>query len=99
MPGIFGLVLSVRDILNPESKENHIRDLIKCLNIYLEEGRDVVVYTCRELVLGVDHDVSLHIGQQVSYALVEVLRGAEVRPRYLIAKGGITSSDLATKAL
>jgi len=27
------------------------------------------------------------------------LRGVKVRPRYLIAKGGITSSDVATEAL
>ncbi|KAE8324196.1 hypothetical protein BDV39DRAFT_217266 [Aspergillus sergii] len=32
-------------------------------------------------------------------ALVSVLRQIQVRPRYIIAKGGITSSDAATKGL
>jgi uncharacterized protein YgbK (DUF1537 family) len=35
----------------------------------------------------------------VSKALIEVLRRLSVRPAYLIGKGGITSSDLATDAL
>jgi uncharacterized protein YgbK (DUF1537 family) len=97
--GIADLELSVRDILVPETRESHVSDLLKRLNESLGEGRDVVVYTSRELISGSDHDENITIGQQVSAALVEVLRGVEVRPRYLIAKGGITSSDLAKKAL
>ena len=41
----------------------------------------------------------LEVAQQVSDALVSVLRELTVRPRYLVGKGGITSSDLATGAL
>ena len=99
VPGVIGLELSARDILNPESRENHIRDIVNRLNTTLGDRRDVVLYTSRELVMGVNHDATLYIGQQVSSALVEILRGVEVRPGYLIAKGGITSSDVATKAL
>lgn len=36
-------------------------------------------------------------GQAVSEALVDVVRMLNVRPRFLIAKGGITSNDVATK--
>ena len=35
----------------------------------------------------------------MSAALVELLRGMEVAPAYVIAKGGITASDLATHGL
>lgn len=42
---------------------------------------------------------SFDIGHRVSSALVEIFRRLTVRPRYLIAKGGITSSDLAVKGL
>jgi uncharacterized protein YgbK (DUF1537 family) len=35
----------------------------------------------------------------VSQAVVDVVRAVTVPLRFLIAKGGITSSDLATKAL
>eukprot|EP01018_Ginkgo_biloba_P005639 Gb_23165 [translate_table: standard] len=42
---------------------------------------------------------SLEINSKVSSALVEIVRRIQTRPRYLLAKGGITSSDLATKAM
>ena len=35
----------------------------------------------------------------MSSALVSIVRAIRVRPRYFLAKGGITSSDMATKAL
>lgn len=62
-------------------------------------GRDVVVFTSRELVTGTDTSANLDIGAKVSAALVELVRSLRVRPRYVVAKGGITSSDLATRAL
>jgi uncharacterized protein YgbK (DUF1537 family) len=39
------------------------------------------------------------VGQQVSSALVEVLRRIGAVPSYIIAKGGITASDVATAGL
>lgn len=65
----------------------------------LQAGQDVVIYTSRRLVTGGDAVSSLAIGQRVSASLVAIVQGLGVRPRYLIAKGGITSSDLATQAL
>ncbi|OPZ20919.1 MAG: hypothetical protein BWZ10_00583 [candidate division BRC1 bacterium ADurb.BinA364] len=51
------------------------------------------------MIAGADANDSLAIGRQVSEALVQTVRSLAGRPRYLLAKGGITSSDLATKAL
>jgi uncharacterized protein YgbK (DUF1537 family) len=51
------------------------------------------------LITGNDAAKSLQIGQQVSTSLVAIVRGISVRPRYLVAKGGITSSDVAVKGL
>lgn len=65
----------------------------------IASGRDVLVMTSRTLVTGVDAISSLSIGSVVAAALVRVVRDIEVRPRYIIAKGGITSSDAATKGL
>ncbi|KAH7350560.1 hypothetical protein BKA65DRAFT_453015 [Rhexocercosporidium sp. MPI-PUGE-AT-0058] len=62
-------------------------------------GTDVLVMTSRSLITGHDGLSSLRIGSVVAAALVSFLRGIEVRPRYIIAKGGITSSDAATKGL
>jgi uncharacterized protein YgbK (DUF1537 family) len=49
--------------------------------------------------VGEDTTGSLQIGNSVSAALVEIVQRLAVRPRYLIAKGGITSSDVATRGL
>jgi uncharacterized protein YgbK (DUF1537 family) len=65
----------------------------------LQSGHDIVIYTSRELVAGADAASSLAIGRRVSAGLSAVVRAITTQPRYLIAKGGITSSDVATKGL
>ncbi|KAL3962349.1 hypothetical protein ACCO45_003872 [Purpureocillium lilacinum] len=62
-------------------------------------GKDTLVMTSRKLIKGHDGDSSLNIGSKVARALVRLVEKINVRPRYIIAKGGITSSDAATKAL
>ncbi|ELR08201.1 hypothetical protein GMDG_03012 [Pseudogymnoascus destructans 20631-21] len=65
----------------------------------LGEGVDVLVMTSRRLSTGSDGISSLGIGGVVAAALVRVVQGVTVGPRYVIAKGGITSSDAATQGL
>jgi uncharacterized protein YgbK (DUF1537 family) len=65
----------------------------------LQSGQDVLVMTSRELVVGDDAISSLNIGSLVAATLVRIVQSIDVRPRYVIAKGGITSSDIATKGL
>lgn len=65
----------------------------------LAARRDVLVMTSRTLVRGSDALSSLEIGSQVAQALVKLVQLIQVRPRYVVAKGGITSSDAATKGL
>ena len=65
----------------------------------LEDGKTVVLYTSRELITGADDEETLALGQRISNSLVEVVSKLQTTPEFLIAKGGITSSDIATKAL
>ncbi|GAB2595075.1 four-carbon acid sugar kinase family protein [Microlunatus antarcticus] len=62
---------------------------------------DVVVHTSRLLVRRDDPAESLGIARTVSAAVVEVVRRTLARrpPRFVVAKGGITSSDVATLGL
>ncbi|EPE02180.1 ketose-bisphosphate aldolase class-ii-like protein [Ophiostoma piceae UAMH 11346] len=62
----------------------------------ISKGKDVLVMTSRLLITGTD---ALGVGAKVAAALVDVVNKIGVRPRYLIAKGGITSSDAASKSL
>ncbi len=60
----------------------------------LAKGRDVLVYTPRVVVSG-----DLATSAEFSRRLVDLVKSLTVRPRWILAKGGITSSDTATKAL
>jgi uncharacterized protein YgbK (DUF1537 family) len=62
---------------------------------------NVVVRTSRVLVSGSDAADSLAVSRRVSTTVVEVVRGVLRRtaPRFVVAKGGITSSDVAARGL
>jgi uncharacterized protein YgbK (DUF1537 family) len=73
--------------------------IIRQTDQWLAAGKDVVVHTSRQLETGQDAASNLQINSLVSGFLVDILRGLSVRPAFVVAKGGITSSDLATKGL
>ncbi|MBB3126189.1 uncharacterized protein YgbK (DUF1537 family) [Paenibacillus rhizosphaerae] len=67
----------------------------------LKESCTVVLRTRRER-FDIDNgskEDELRIAVRISAALTEVVSQLTVRPRYIVAKGGITSSDIGTKAL
>lgn len=91
--------LNVSDLLNEETRTATIATAIAATNAALARDRDTVVHTSRELIRSSDDTTNLSISSEVSRALIEVVQNLSQRPRYLIAKGGITSSDVATQAL
>ncbi len=74
-------------------------DISKQTDQWLVKGKDVVIYTSRGLKTGSDAESSLLIQRVVSSFLVDIVKGLTVRPSFVLAKGGITSSDLASKGL
>ncbi|KAE8343963.1 hypothetical protein BDV24DRAFT_172274 [Aspergillus arachidicola] len=86
-------------IASPESAAGAIQRTVQEADSHLQSGQDTLVMTSRKLITGDSELSSLAIGTNVASALVSVLRQVQVRPRYIIAKGGITSSDAATKGL
>ncbi|GAQ10433.1 hypothetical protein ALT_7754 [Aspergillus lentulus] len=92
--------MDVADLIaSPDSAESVIRRVVQQTETHLQSGTDTLVMTSRKLITGQDELSSLAIGARVAEALVKVLQQIQVRPRYIIAKGGITSSDAATKGL
>jgi uncharacterized protein YgbK (DUF1537 family) len=91
------LEMVVSEILS--EKGLHASTFSQQIDRLLADGRDVVLYTSRGLQPGSDAEGSLRINNAVSNFLVKVVRHLSVRPSFIIAKGGITSSDLASKAL
>lgn len=98
-PGMVSLEISVEALLDQGRRGDEIERVAHQAGRALRRDQDVVVYTSRQLITGEDAESSLSIGQQVSEGLVSILRAIPTRPRYLVAKGGITSSDVATRGL
>lgn len=82
-----------------ESARAAVDDAIKTAEKEIQRGQDVLIMTSRELITGKDERESLNIGSVIARNLVRFLEDLQTRPRYIIAKGGITSSDMATKGL
>ena len=59
------------------------------------------MYTRRERLDldSADSDRQLQISVRISDALTGIIGNLSVRPSFIVAKGGITSSDIGTKAL
>lgn len=94
------IVLEVSELLKSgETARKLIDDAIQQAEKEIQRGQDVLVMTSRDLVKGNDKRESLDIGSIVARNLVRFLQNLQTRPRYIIAKGGITSSDMATKGL
>lgn len=78
----------------------HLDQIIADVAAALATG-NVVVRTSRTLIRGKDGADSLRIARTVSDAVVRVVRRVLdlAPPRFVIAKGGITSSDVASRGL
>ncbi|MDO5618082.1 four-carbon acid sugar kinase family protein [Kocuria sp.] len=96
--GLFEIELDVPTLLT-EQRQEHLEWAINQADEALVSS-DVVVYTSRDLVRAEDPQESLAIARSVSDAVVEVVRGVmKGRPAWVIAKGGITSHEVAHKGL
>ena len=94
---VAAIEVRVDDLLDPIRRPDAVAAAIAAAEQALESGLDAVVFTSRDVVTGIDASSSLEIGRQVSESLI--VRGISRRPRYVVAKGGITSSDVATAGL
>ena len=83
-----------------DERDAHLAEIVTHVAEALRQG-NAVVSTSRTLVKGVDGEDSLRIAREVSDAVVAVVRGVLdiAPPRFVIAKGGITSSDVASRGL
>ena len=76
-------------------------ELLNKAEEHMKKGTTVVIYTSRELVVPPteDKDKILHLSVEISDALTRIVSLLSLKPRFIVAKGGITSSDVATKGL
>jgi uncharacterized protein YgbK (DUF1537 family) len=101
---IIEVELDVPTLLEDSARDRHVTDVARQAAKTLRNNdadSDIVIRTSRTLVTGNDAVSSLVIARTVSAALVGTVREivSQVRPAFVLAKGGITSSDTATEGL
>jgi uncharacterized protein YgbK (DUF1537 family) len=101
---IIELELDVPTLLDDSVGDRHVNDVAAEAAKVLRNNdadSDVVIRTSRTLITGEDAVSSLVIARTVSAALVGTVREivSQIRPSFVLAKGGITSSDTATEGL
>ncbi|MFI5085679.1 MAG: four-carbon acid sugar kinase family protein [Actinomycetales bacterium] len=97
--GVTEIELSVAELVDDTSRDGHVAATTAKVTDALG-GSDVLLYTSRSLLTGADAAASLDIARTVSGAVIDVVRGAlAAGPAWVIAKGGITSHDVAVRGL
>jgi uncharacterized protein YgbK (DUF1537 family) len=99
LAGVAGIELVVGRLAEPASRARETRRAAAAAGAAIRAGRHAVVYTSRALESALGRAGELGAGRTVSEALAAVVRAVPCRPRFLIAKGGITASDAATGGL
>ena len=94
------VILDVPAVLDPARRDAHVLAVAERAAGALRSG-NVVVRRGGAFVAGRDAEESLDFARRVSAAVVEVVQRivAARCPRFVIAKGGITSSDVAGRGL
>lgn len=88
-------------VLDDAAFQEEIANTLKKEEAFISEGKTVVVYTKRKLLV-VENDTkedALVRSVKISDAVQSLVGKLTVTPSFVIAKGGITSSDVGTKAL
>ncbi|MFJ5624719.1 four-carbon acid sugar kinase family protein [Peribacillus loiseleuriae] len=91
--------INVPKVLDEATRAEELNRVCQLVDENISSGRDTLVYTSRDVIIAKDKEENLKISQSVSSSLVEVVQSLKVKPKFIIAKGGITSSDVATKGL
>lgn len=99
VPAMTRVEIDVGKLLESADRAKEIHRSREAVEAAIAAGVDVVLYTSRRLYTGRTVGENLAIGETVSSSLIQIVRSLETAPRWFVAKGGITSSDMAAKAL
>ncbi|HEU0116123.1 MAG TPA: four-carbon acid sugar kinase family protein [Thermomicrobiales bacterium] len=81
-----------------DQREQVVRDASRCVEASATSGSTPVLFTSRR-VERPDGIAPLLASQAISSGLVEIVRRLRLHPAFIVAKGGITSSVIGTRAL
>lgn len=92
---------NIRKAVEGNGLENEVECILAKAQEVLQQGRHVVIFTSREVFSSkeLDKEELLQISVGISDALSSIVEKLEITPSFIVAKGGITSSDVAIKGL
>ncbi|HEV8340613.1 MAG TPA: four-carbon acid sugar kinase family protein [bacterium] len=98
-PGTVGFAVHVQALLDHSRATAEVTRVTAEATDVMRSGDIAVIYTSRAFVDAESTVSRQDVARTVSHALVAIVRGIRARPRYVLTKGGITASDIATEAL
>lgn len=96
---IHAIELDATTLLDSGRATATIQRAAHALNAALAAGDDTLLFTSRRFISGADATAHFEIGARLAQAVSAIVHAVTVRPRYLIAKGGITANEVATRGL
>ena len=92
---------NVNACLFEEGLEKEAERVLNAAESLIKKSRTVVIYTSRKVLDpgNIDQEELLALSVRISDSISRIVSDLSVRPKFIIAKGGITSSDIATKGL
>jgi uncharacterized protein YgbK (DUF1537 family) len=99
LPNAAAIEVFVGRLGEPASRAEEITRVSGTAIVAMRSGKHAVVFTSRQLESTLGAAGDLRAGRVVSEALVAIARTIPERPRFMIAKGGITSCDIAILGL
>ena len=101
LPGVEALEFNSDLVLDDAKFTEEVNRMVAKEEELLKAGKTVVVYTRRKLLSleGDTKKAALERSVKISDAVQSLVGKLNITPAFVVAKGGITSSDIGTKAL
>ncbi len=99
--GLYPVCFQAETALEDGGLERESARVLRETEQAIRGGKTALVYTSRQVLRARKEHAqeNLNLSVRISKALTSVVRDLSVRPAFLIAKGGITSSDVGVRAL
>lgn len=101
LPDVEAIEFNQHLVVDEAAFDAEVERVIRCAKTSMESGKTAAVYTRRQRfdVNSGNREDELRLAARISSAVTGIVAELDVRPAFIIAKGGITSSDIGTQAL
>lgn len=100
VPHLEPICFQAERVLRPDGGRAEEARVLACAERAIRAGTTAVIYTSRQVLVTQQGGAGdLALSTRISRAVSRIVAALSVRPAFLIAKGGITSSDIGVHAL